>query len=381
MIIKGGERMSRKKTHEEYVEEVKIKNPTVEVVGRYINAKTKILHRCKIHNTEWLVTPDSILQGCGCNQCKKDKDAINAKNKSKTHEQYLMEIVDNNIPIEPLEEYAGGNTNIRHRCKICKHEWGVRPNNVLHGYGCPKCAIQKNKVVRTKNHDEYVAELFEKNPNIEVVEKYNGSNNPIKHYCRIHNIEFYVRPADALKGGGCKKCQSERIHNSKAKLHDQYEKELLEKNINIKVIDTYINAITPIVHKCLSCEHEWLAIPNNILRGSGCPKCNESHGEKSINSWLNKHNINFIPQYRFNDCRDKYTLPFDFYLVDYNTCIEYQGEQHYRVVDFFGGNTRFEACQLHDQIKKDYCEKNNISLLCIRYDENIEEELERFLFI
>ena len=36
----------KKKTHEEYVEELKVRNPTVEVVGRYIDAKTKIMHHC-----------------------------------------------------------------------------------------------------------------------------------------------------------------------------------------------------------------------------------------------------------------------------------------------------------------------------------------------
>jgi predicted Zn-ribbon and HTH transcriptional regulator len=370
--------MGKKKTHEEYVEELKIKNPTVEVVGKYINAKTKILHRCKTHSVEWFVTPDSVLQGCGCSQCKVDKDIINAKNKRKTHHQYLTEIINKNIQIEPLEEYIDSKTNIRHRCKICKHEWDARPYNILSGYGCPMCSIQKTKEANTKTHDEYIIELFNKNPTVEVIDQYKGANKPIKHYCKIHNIEFYIRPSDALRGSGCKKCQLEKIRNIQVKSHKQYEKELTEMNINIEVVGTYETALTPITHKCLKCGYEWSAIPNNILRGSGCPKCNESHGEKSISSWLNRHKIKFIQQYRFNDCKDKYTLPFDFYLVDYNICIEYQGEQHYRAVDFFGGDAKFKLRQLHDQIKKDYCDNHNIPLLCIRYDENIEEELEKF---
>ena len=380
-MIRGGDKMRRKKTQEEYVEELKIKNPTVEVIGKYINAKNQILHRCKIHNIEWLVTPCSILQGCGCAQCKIDKDIINAQNKRKTHHQYLTEIINNNIPIEPLEEYVDGKTNIRHRCKICKHEWDARPHNILSGYGCPMCGIQKTKEVNMKTHNEYVIELSNKNPTVEVVEQYMGAHKSIKHYCKIHNIEFYIRPSDALKGHGCKQCQNERIYNANVKPHNQYEDELVDRDINIEVIDTYINAITPITHKCLKCHHEWLVAPNNILRGSGCPKCNESHGEKSVASWLHNHKIKFIQQYRFDECKDKYTLPFDFYLIDYNICIEYQGEQHYRAVDFFGGDEKFKLCQLHDQIKRNYCDNHNIPLICIRYDKNIEEELEKFLFI
>ena len=57
-------------------------------------------------------------------------------------------------------------------------------------------------------------------------------------------------------------------------------------------------------------------------------------------------------------------LPFDFYLVDYNTCIEFQGEQHYSLVyNFFGNHTKEESIkklkdiQNRDKIKKDYIEK------------------------
>ena len=373
--------MGRAKTHEEYVKELKVKNPIVEVIGKYVNAKTHILHRCKVHDVEWMVVPDSILQGCGCAQCKVDKDTVNAQRKRKTHQQYLIEIDSNNIQIEPIEEYSGGHTNIRHRCKVCKHEWDARPNNVLSGFGCPMCGIQKAKEVRMKTHNEYVMQLSIKNSNIEAIEQYNGANTPIKHYCKLHNIEFYIRPSDALSGDGCKKCHHERIHNSKVKPQYQYEEELIEQHINIQIIDAYVNAITPVAHRCLTCGNEWLATPNNILRGSGCPRCDESRGEKTITSWLNNHQIQFIPQHRFDGCKDKYTLPFDFYLVDYNICIEYQGEQHYRPIDFFGGVEKFKILQLHDKIKKDYCSDNNIPLLRIKYDENIEEELENFLFI
>ena len=39
--------MSKKKTHKEYVDELKIKNPYVEVIGEYINANTNY---CKNNN-------------------------------------------------------------------------------------------------------------------------------------------------------------------------------------------------------------------------------------------------------------------------------------------------------------------------------------------
>ena len=66
----------------------------------------------------------------------------------------------------------------------------------------------------------------------------------------------------------------------------------------------------------------------------------------------------------FEDCIDKRPLPFDFYLPEYNICIEYQGQQHYYPVEIFGGKNAFESQVLRDNIKREYCQKNNILLSC-----------------
>lgn len=79
-------------------------------------------------------------------------------------------------------------------------------------------------------------------------------------------------------------------------------------------------------------------------------------------------------------------LPFDFYLPEYNLCIEYDGEQHFKPVDFANkgrewADKQFEIRRTCDEIKTEYCKKNNIKLLRIPYFKNIEEELNIFLFI
>ena len=101
---------------------------------------------------------------------------------------------------------------------------------------------------------------------------------------------------------------------------------------------------------------------------------------------MDSHKIKYTPQKRFDDCKDIKPLPFDFYLSDYNTCIEYDGQQHFEPVDFSGkrenlAQQQFEKTQYHDKIKNKYCEDNNIRLLRIPYFKNIEEELNNFLFI
>ena len=67
---------------------------------------------------------------------------------------------------------------------------------------------------------------------------------------------------------------------------------------------------------------------------------------------------------RFNDCKDKKPLPFDFYLPEYNICIEFDGQHHYR--DIFG-ISKLENTQSHDNIKNLYCYNNDIKIIRIPF--------------
>lgn len=97
----------------------------------------------------------------------------------------------------------------------------------------------------------------------------------------------------------------------------------------------------------------------------GCQQM--SHGERIIFDLLTQYEIPFVPQKTFDDCRYRRKLPFDFYLETYNTVIEYDGEQHFRSVDFFGGEEEFEVRKQRDTIKSNYCEEHNIRLIRIPY--------------
>ena len=101
--------------------------------------------------------------------------------------------------------------------------------------------------------------------------------------------------------------------------------------------------------------------------------------EMKIDQIFTKYHIKYIPQFSFNDCKDRRKLPFDFYLPDYNMAIEYDGEQHYYPVNFGGisdekAMENFLIVQRHDEIKTKYCEQHKINLIRIPYFEkdNIE---------
>lgn len=122
---------------------------------------------------------------------------------------------------------------------------------------------------------------------------------------------------------------------------------------------------------------------DHLASGHGCPICHNSVGEKQIKKYLTRHNINFIQQHTFDDCKNIRALPFDFYLPDYNVCIEYDGMQHFEPVDF-GGNgqewarKQLESLKMRDGIKNDYCVSNNILLCRIKYTQKVQTTLDLF---
>lgn len=129
------------------------------------------------------------------------------------------------------------------------------------------------------------------------------------------------------------------------------------------------------------CGHEWEAsVRCRTLRGNGCPTCQDSKGEKQVEKVLNNLGLSYVKQKRFPSCKDRRTLPFDFYLEELNILIEYQGKQHYEPL-FFGGdcNNLFELIKKHDTIKENWCSENKIKLSAIPYTKfkDIEEIIKR----
>ena len=154
-----------------------------------------------------------------------------------------------------------------------------------------------------------------------------------------------------------------------------------KKNPDIELIGEYINNKTPTKHRCKKHNELFLISPQSALKGCGCLHCRGSKGEKYIGEWLNFHKIMYETQKVFAECKDKHPLLFDFYLPEYNCCIEYDGKQHFEPIEWFGGQKSLEYTQKHDRIKTKYCKNNNIKLFRISYLENIEEKLNNFLFI
>ena len=130
---------------------------------------------------------------------------------------------------------------------------------------------------------------------------------------------------------------------------------------------------------CNKCGQEFWQRPNDLLNGHGCPKCSASKGEEKISKFLKEKNIKFIYNKACLDFLGK--LKPDFYLPDYNLVIEYDGEQHFKPIEIFGGVERFEKTQELDALKTQLCEEHNIKLIRISYTQfnEIEEIIDSII--
>ena len=262
--------------------------------------------------------------------------------------------------------YLNTKTKVKIICPI-HGEFEQRPNDHLNGFGCSKCSGNKRL---TSN--EFIKNAKEKYKNKYDYSLVNYINNKtkVKIICPIHG-KFETKPNDHLNGsGGCPKC------HGRNKTTDDFieDSNLIHFNKYDYSITNYENVFKKVKIICPT-HGEFQQTPNNHLSGSGCPVCKESKGECEIRFKLEEKNIRYIRQKRFPDCKYKYTLPFDFYLPDYNICIEFHGLQHYQPISFFGGEDVFLNTQIRDKIKEQYCNEKNIKFIVIKYSDNINEKL------
>lgn len=237
-----------------------------------------------------------------CKECGYKKAS---KSKTRTHEQYLQDLINSKCKAVPIESFINVMTPIFHKCPNCGNEnWKVKPDSLLSGRSkyCPKCSKLK-----LKTHEEFTKEVFDLvNNEYEIVNEYKGSLNPI--YIK-HNI-----------------CGN--------------------------------------IYK--------LNKAGNFLEGKRCPYCKSSHGENKLLEIFTKHQIKFIKEYTFDNLigLGGRLLRFDFAIFYKNklSClIEYQGEQHYKHISKWMTKEEYECLIKHDNLKRKYCQDNNIKLIEVPY--------------
>lgn len=205
---------------------------------------------------------------------------------------------------------------------------------------------------------------------------YQGRDNLVTMICPIHD-KFTLLAKNAYRG--CPDCNMENRPSTKLTTDEFIERARKVHGDKYDYSEVDYDGTFKEVKIICPTHGDFEQKPNTHLKGHGCSKCNNSRGENEISRILKNKSINFKPGKRFTGCTNAgtgkqcMTLPFDFYLPEINTCIEYDGRQHYEPVDQFGGEQGFLETQARDRIKNKYCEDNGIELIRVPYTINMKE--------
>lgn len=264
--------------------------------------------------------------------------------------------------------FCGGKDKYDWQCSN-NHEWSTTWTLVKRNVWCLECHYD-SLILTIEDCQKLAAEkggLF-------LSKEYEGVKGKYEWQC--HKGHKWITQYTVVKSGHwCPYC-------TKAKYTIEEIRSIVEEKGG-KFLDGHYHKLSD--HHNFECEkgHVWNTQLSNIMSGCWCPVCKKSKGEAKIEEALKSIGIKYITQKTFSSCTgtgDK-LLQFDFFLPEYNVAIEYDGQQHFVLVDYFGGLEGFQKRIHHDAIKSNYCEQNGITLIRIAFDEDLEtvlaERLER----
>lgn len=369
--------MGKKLTTEEYNEQ--IKSIGWEAIEEYQGVSVKIKHRClKCHNIREYLP----------NKVKTNKPKCYCCGGRRTKEEDLRFIKErcNELGYKIID--FGVTKGHKYFTYICPHH----PNEIkkmnFHDFLVRKCVCREcsneNQMISKEEAFNRANKIIP--DNIFISDVYRKNDRwMIETTCKKHHTTKTTKLNLFYKlSHFCNDCANEstgkKLTLPKQQAIEDFKKQLKSTE---KLIDVYRKGYWWFAK--IECnQHGIFEISKaNHKKGKGCPKCSSSRGETKIREFLSLNDIIFEEQYRFKNCKNINSLPFDFYIPSLNLAIEYQGEQHYKPVDYFGGEKQFEIQQRNDNIKRKYCKNNNIKLLEIPYTEydNVEEILKKELSI
>jgi hypothetical protein len=336
---------------------------------KYKNANTPIKIICPIHG-EFSQEPTNHLSGKGCPKCggtgKLNKQEFIKKSKEIHGDKYDYSKVD----------YKNTRDKIRIICPL-HGEFLQSPGNHIIGQECPICGRKKANDKHKIGTEKFINRAIDVHGNKYDYSQvdYIGNHKKIKIICPTHG-EFFQEPSSHLSGAGCPKCSG--VAKSNTNEFIKRAKEIHGDKYDYSQVD-YKRRGSPVIIKCTK-HGEFSQQPANHLSGQGCPYCQESKGENLLVKLLNNNDIKFVRQKVFDDCKsgkEKYCrkLPFDFYLPENNSILEYDGRQHFEPV---WGEDNLRRTKQLDKIKNQYCKKNGIKLIRIPYTMK-KEEIEPYI--
>lgn len=369
-----------RKDKNDFVEKSNIKHNfkySYDNVPDSFGVRSKVIITCPEHG-DFKQTADSHKRGCGCPYCA-GKSGENPKKNIKIKKEKVVKVLkirklDKVKLVSIPKKKKGRPLNKEKYVFHCEIHGRIEKSKsqMYTGRICGECLKIQNRKNAFNRELNKMKELhnnrFEYPGYIDLV----GCKTKITIRCIEHHHTFkHLKSVHVqTKYGGCIHCLKQ-YRNVGTKEHDL----LIEQ---FKDIHGERYGYDNVVYKgayvkvSITCDKhgDFEQTPGSHLSGCGCPRCKHSTGEKLIQGLLKKMEIKHTTQKSFYGCMNDKTgksLPFDIYVPEFHTCIEFDGYQHFIPVERWGGEDKLKEVQYRDNIKDVYCKDNDINLIRIPY--------------
>ena len=215
---------------------------------------------------------------------------------------------------------------------------------------------------------EYVKEYIESFNYKLLSTEYKNANSHLKVQCP-EGHEYDVKFGNFKTGYRCPTC-SNKITSERQKYTYNYVKDYIESFDYKLISDTYEGVNEYLEITCPEGHHYEVTF-DNFKQGNRCPVClDKSKGENRIVKYLDDNNIEYIHDRRcFKDLLSCKGVPLrpDFILPEYKIWIEFDGVQHYKIINYFGGLDKFITLKIHDTFKNIYAKEHGYKMIRIPY--------------
>lgn len=246
---------------------------------------------------------------------------------------------------------------------------------------CPHCQANSKSLSEIENNPEVSKDVTL------VWKSIQSDDKKILVECKHCGNRWMISPLKLMQGRRCPECRRKNTGDRYRYSHEKLDEVLHNRNPYYDFVEYPEHTVKgKAKFICNLHDVEWVSSCETVLYGTtGCPICGASTGEREIGLYLVEHKIKSKKKEQsFDGCEDRGKLRFDFYLPKYNICIEYQGEQHYEAIRFSGtddekAKERFERLKRRDEIKRNFCKENGITLVEIPYYEIDKHNVEPYL--
>jgi len=321
---------------------------------KYINSKYKHKLRCKVCNTEWLSAVGRILRNdSGCQRCSHNSHILSKE---------VIDKICEDKKVQMLSEYKGITTFCNFKCLTC----GFVNSTNLH-----RIRISKHGCVKCSGNSKYTLEGAKQkclDKNVEFVDNfYKDHAYRYNFKCNECNYEWQST-FKYVSRHGCQKCNG---YNKRRSIEEI--KKACKKYDVICLSDKIKKNGETYKFKCMKCEVEWEDTLSNFFNHNKCPnkKCRYVNlfGENLVRGIFErifrKKFIKIKPDWLRNP-KTGYKLELDGFNEELKLAFEYNGRQHYELVEGFKMTVeRLEMQKYIDNFKVNKCSELGIKLIVI----------------